>query len=401
MPRNPAAPVAVLAAAGLVAACAVCGRTPPPNDAAPPAEAAAAASPAALAPPADWGHGLPLENIKLPPGFRIDVFAYGLDGARSLALGSRGTLFVGTRDEGKVYAVVDRDGDGRADETFTIASGLNSPNGVAFRDGALYVAEISRVIRYDDVEARLADPPAPAVVNDTFPGDEHHGWKFIRFGPDGKLYVPVGAPCNVCERDDKRYASIMRMNADGTALEIFASGVRNTVGFDWHPETAELWFTDNGRDWLGDDRPPDELNRAPEAGLHFGFPYVHGKDILDPKYGRKGIPARFAPPARELGPHVAALGMRFYTGDMFPATYRGHIFIAEHGSWNRTAPLGYRVTLVKLEGNKAVSYEVFAEGWLQGRRAWGRPVDVLVMPDGALLVSDDRAGAVYRISYEG
>jgi glucose/arabinose dehydrogenase len=400
-PSNTAAPVAVLAAAGLVAACAVCGRTPPPHDAAPLGGTAAAASRAVLPPPADWGHGLPLENIKLPPGFRIDVFAFGLGGARSLALGARGTLFVGTRDEGKVYAVVDRDGDGRADETFTLASGLHSPNGVAFRDGALYVAEISRVLRYDDVEARLSDPPRPAVVNDTFPTDEHHGWKFIRFGPDGKLYVPVGAPCNVCERDDERYASLMRMNADGTTLEVFASGVRNTVGFDWHPETAELWFTDNGRDWLGDDRPPDELNRAPEAGLHFGFPYVHGKDILDPKYGRKGIPARFTPPARELGPHVAALGMRFYTGGMFPAEYRGRVFIAEHGSWNRTAPIGYRVTSVKLDGNEAVSYEVFAEGWLQGRKAWGRPVDVLVMPDGALLVSDDRAGAVYRITYEG
>jgi glucose/arabinose dehydrogenase len=401
IPRNRAAPAAVLTAAALVAACAVCGRTPPPNDAAPLAEATAAASPAVLPPPDDWGHGLPLDNIKLPPGFRVDVFAYGLDGARSLALGSRGTLFVGTREAGKVYAVVDGNGDGRADDVFTVASGLDSPNGVAFRDGALYVAEISRVIRFDDVENRLANPPRPAVVNDTFPRDKHHGWKFIRFGPDGMLYVPVGAPCNVCERDDARYASIMRMNADGTGLEIFASGVRNTVGFDWHPETAELWFTDNGRDWLGDDRPPDELNRAPEAGLHFGFPYVHGADIMDPKYGRKGIPARFTPPARELGPHVASLGMRFYVGDTFPAAYRGHIFIAEHGSWNRTTPIGYRITLVKLEGNKALSYEVFAEGWLQGRTAWGRPVDILVMPDGALVVSDDRAGAVYRITYEG
>jgi glucose/arabinose dehydrogenase len=382
-------------AAALVGACAVCGQSPPPNDAVPLTAGTAAGA------PEDWGHGLPLEKIKLPPGFRIDVYAYGLEGARSLALGAGGTLFVGTRGQGKVYAVRDRDGDFRADEVFTLASGLNSPNGVAFREGALYVAEISRVIRYDDVEARLADPPRPIVVNDSFPADTWHGWKFIRFGPDGKLYVPVGAPCNVCERDDERYASIMRMNADGTALEVFASGVRNTVGFDWRPGTGELWFTDNGRDWLGDDKPPDELNRAAEAGLHFGFPYVHGKDILDPKYGRKGIPARFTPPARELGPHVAALGMRFYAGDMFPPAYRGQIFIAEHGSWNRSSPVGYRVTLVRLEGEKAASYEVFAEGWLQGRKAWGRPVDVLVMPDGALLVSDDRAGAVYRISYEG
>ncbi len=384
-----------VAAAALVAACAVGGRTPPPNDATPLETAAAAAA------ARDWGHGLPLEKIKLRPGFRIDVYAYGLEGARSLALGARGTLFVGTRGQGKVYAVRDRDGDQHADEFFLIASGLNSPNGVAFREGALYVAEISRVIKYEDVEARLAEPPVPVVVNDTFPADEWHGWKFIRFGPDGKLYVPVGAPCNVCERDDERYASLMRMNADGTDLEVFASGIRNTVGFDWDPKTGELWFTDNGRDWLGDDKPPDELNRAPEAGLHFGFPYVHGKAIPDPKYGRKGFPARFTPPARELGPHVAALGMRFYTGDMFPPAYRGQIFIAEHGSWNRTTPVGYRITLVKVEGDKAVSYEVFAEGWLQGRKAWARPVDVLVMPDGALVVSDDKAGAVYRISYEG
>jgi glucose/arabinose dehydrogenase len=378
----------------MAAACGVTGKTPP-TDAAPLLNGAAA--------PADdlQDHGLPIDKIALPPGFRIGVYAYGIPGARSLALGGKNTLFVGTRKEGKVYAVTDRDGDGRADGVATIAEGLNNPNGVAFRGAALYVAEIHRVINFDDIERRLDDPPAPTVVNDTFPRDERHGWKFIRFGPDGKLYVPVGAPCNVCERDDERYASIMRMNADGSGLEVFARGVRNTVGFDWHPETGELWFTDNGRDWMGDDVPPDELNRAPEADLHFGFPYIHGKDIPDPKYGKRGKPPAFTPPARELGPHVASLGMRFYTGKTFPARYRRQIFIAEHGSWNRTAPIGYRVTLVRLDGDRAISYEVFAQGWLQGRKAWGRPVDVLVMPDGALLVSDDKAGAVYRITYEG
>lgn len=384
-----------LAAAALVAACGVCGRTPPANDAAPLTTGTTA--PASE----DWGHGLPIDKIALPPGFRVGVYAHGLPGARSLALGEKNTLFIGTRAQGKVYAAVDRDGDGRADGLFTFAEGLNNPNGVAFRGGALYVAEIHRVVRFDDAEGHLQNPPAPTVVNETFPRDKHHGWKFIRFGPDGKLYVPVGAPCNVCERDDERYASIMRMNADGSDLEVFARGVRNTVGFDWHPATGELWFTDNGRDWMGDDVPPDELNWAPGAGLHFGFPYVHGKDIPDPKYGKKGKPPAFTPPARELGPHVAALGMRFYSGKMFPPPYRGQIFIAEHGSWNRTTPIGYRITLVRLDGNRAVSYEVFAEGWLQGRRPWGRPVDVLVMPDGALLVSDDKAGAVYRITYEG
>lgn len=395
------AAAASLGAALLAAACGFADKAPPPTDAAPLAETAAETSPAVLPPAEDWGHGLPLGNIKLPPGFRADVFAYDVPGARSLALGKRGTLFVGTRKQGKVYALTDGDGDGRADAVNVIAEGLNNPNGVAFRDGALYVAEISRVIRFDGVEDRLDDPPAPAVVNDTFPRDKWHGWKFIRFGPDGKLYVPVGAPCNVCERADKRYASIMRMNADGSGLEVFASGVRNTVGFDWHPDTGELWFTDNGRDWMGNNLPPDELNRAPTTGLHFGFPYVHGKDIPDPKYGKKGKPPSFTPPARELGPHVAALGMRFYTGEAFPPAYRGAIFIAEHGSWNRTTPIGYRVTAVRLDGNDAISYEVFAEGWLQGRKAWGRPVDVLVAADGALLVSDDKAGAVYRITYEG
>jgi len=337
---------------------------------------------------------LPLEEIRLPEGFEITLWADGLPGARQLALGARGTVFVGTRREGRVYAV--RDGTVR-----TIARGLRSPNGVAFREGSLFVAEISRVLRWDDIEDRLDDPPAPAVVRDDFPADDWHGWKFIAFGPDDRLYVPVGAPCNVCERDDERYASILRMKPDGTELEVFARGVRNTVGFDWHPETGELWFTDNGRDLLGDDLPPDELNRAPEAGLHFGFPYCHGRAVSDPELGRGRPCSGFRPPERELGAHVAALGMRFYRGDSFPAEYR-HIFIAEHGSWNRSTPDGYRVTTVRLDAEgRAVSYEPFAEGWLRpdGAGAWGRPVDLLVLPDGSLLVSDDRAGAIYRIRY--
>jgi len=338
-------------------------------------------------------------EISLPPGFSIAVFSASVPGARSMALGAKGTLFVGSRAEGKVYALVDRNGDFKADEVITIASGLNSPNGVAFRDGSLFVAEINRVLRYDNIEERLKNPPRPITVNASFPDKSHHGWKFIRFGPDGRLYVPVGAPCNVCEEKDWRFASIMRMEPDGSNLEIFARGVRNTVGFDWHPRTRELWFTDNGRDWLGDDLPPDELNRAPRAGLHFGFPYWHGRDFPDPEFGRKHSGAEFVPPEMELGPHVASLGMRFYTGTMFPGSYREQIFIAEHGSWNRSEPSGYRITLVRLKENRAVSYETFAEGWLQNGRAWGRPVDLQVMPDGSLLVSDDKAGAIYRISY--
>jgi len=343
------------------------------------------------------GRELPLSAITLPPGFSIDVYAEKVPGARSMTLGDKGTLFVGTRSEGKVYAVVDRNNDQRGDEVITIARGLKMPNGVAFRNGSLYVAEVNRVIRYDAIEDRLRNPPGPVVVNASFPKETHHGWKFIRFGPDGRLYVPVGAPCNVCDEKDPRFASIMRMEPDGGKLEIFARGIRNTVGFDWHPLTGELWFTDNGRDWLGDDRPPDELNRAPRPGLHFGFPYWHGRTIPDPEYGKGHRAAEFALPEQELGPHVASLGMRFYTGTMFPPAYRNQIFIAEHGSWNRSDRTGYRITLVRLKDGRAFSYEKFAEGWLQDGAAWGRPVDLQVMPDGSLLVSDDKAGAIYRI----
>lgn len=348
--------------------------------------------------------GVQLDKIQLPPGFRIDVYASGLKNPRSLTLGARGTVFVGTRQANDVYAVVDTDGDQRADRVHTIASGLNTPNGVAFRDGALYVAEINRVLRYDGIEASLEKPPAPVVVHDALPTDRHHGWKFIAFGPDGWLYVPVGAPCNVCDERarDRRYASIGRMRPDGTGYEVIAEGVRNTVGFDWHPDTKHLWFTDNGRDWMGDDQPGDELNVAPRTGLDFGFPYCHGGTIADPEFGAKKACADTIAPARVLGPHVAALGMRFYTGTMFPQEYRKQIFIAEHGSWNRSTPIGYRVMLVTLDASgKVTDYRPFAQGWLQGRQAWGRPADVLVMPDGALLVSDSRADVIYRISYAG
>jgi glucose/arabinose dehydrogenase len=267
------------------------------------------------------------------------------------------------------------------------------------RDGALYVAEVSRVLRFDAIEEHLDAPPEPVVVSAAFPADRHHGWKFIRFSPDGLLYVPVGAPCNVCKRDDPRYASIMRMKQDGSGLEVFAAGVRNTVGFDWHPVTGELWFTDNGRDNLGDDLPPDELNRAPGAGLDFGFPYCHGGFLLDPELGKDRSCDGFAAPAAKLGAHVAALGMRFYTGKAFPASYRGQILVAEHGSWNRSERAGYRVSLVRLDGDRVVSYEPFAQGWLQDGEVWGRPVDLEVLPDGSVLVSDDHAGAIYRIAH--
>jgi glucose/arabinose dehydrogenase len=340
-----------------------------------------------------------LDRITLPDGFHIAVYSDDVPNARQLALGTNGTVFAGSRRAGSVYAVVDHDGDGVADETYTIAGGLAMPSGIAFRDGALYVAAVSRVLRFDDIESHLTNPPAPTVIRDDLPTETHHGWKFIQFGPDGLLYVPVGAPCNICKQSDERFATILRMNPDGSNLEVFAHGVRNSVGFDWDPRTGELWFTDNGRDMLGDDVPPDELNRAPDPGMHFGFPFCHGGTIADPEYGAEQECSVFTSPARRLDPHVAAIGMRFYTGSMFPPAYHRQIFMAEHGSWNRSTPIGYRITTARLEGNRVVGYEVFAEGWLQGRRAWGRPADVLVMPDGALLVSDDQQGAIYRITY--
>ncbi len=339
-----------------------------------------------------------LSEIKLPEGFAISVFADNVRGARSLAQSPAGTVFVGSRPEGVVYAVVDSDDDGEADRTYRLATGLNSPNGVAFRNGSLYVAEISRILRYDDIENRLDSPPPAFVVTDRLPTDEHHGWKFIRFGPDGRLYVPVGAPCNICDEPDP-YNSILRMAVDGS-YSVVARGVRNTVGFDWHPTTRRLWFTDNGRDWLGDNSPPDELNVLTSTGQHFGYPYCHGRSIADPEFGDRRSCSEFRPPVQALGPHVAALGMRFYTGTAFPERYRGQIFIAEHGSWNRTVPIGYRVMLVRLGASgRPTAYEEFATGWLQGGTAWGRPVDVMVRDDGSLLVSDDRLGVIYRIAH--
>jgi glucose/arabinose dehydrogenase len=336
------------------------------------------------------------ENVRLPPGFKLEVYADNLPAARSMAMGAQGTLFVGTRT-GKVFAVSGAPGSGGKPVVRVLADKLNMPNGVAFRDGALYVAEVNRILRYDAIEAALANPPQPKVVRDDLPKDRHHGWKYIAFGPDGKLYVPIGAPCNVC--NEPKYAVITRMNPDGSDHEVFARGIRNSVGFTWHPVTGELWFTDNGRDWLGDDRPPCELNHAARPGLDFGFPYCHGKDIKDPEFGQLGECSRITPPAQQLGAHVAPLAVKFYTGTAFPETYRNRAFIAEHGSWNRKEKSGYRITTVRLDGNKAVSYEPFATGFQRHDEVYGRPVDLLVLQDGSMLVSDDQAGAIYRISY--
>jgi glucose/arabinose dehydrogenase len=338
-----------------------------------------------------------LENVRLPTGFKMEVYTDQVPGARSLALGQRGTLFVGTRARGgKVYAVSGTPGAGQP-TVRTIANNLNTPNGVAFRDGALYVAEINRLLRFDDIEATLDQVLQPKVVRDDLPKDGHHGWRYIAFGPDGKLYFPIGAPCNVC--NEPKYAVITRMNADGSGQEVFARGVRNTVGFTWHPATKQLWFTDNGRDWLGEDAPPCELNVATRAGLDFGFPYCHGKDIKDPEFGQLGDCGKITPPVQLLGAHVAPLGVKFYSGSRFPAAYRGDAFIAEHGSWNRKQKSGYRITRVKLDGTRAVRYEPFATGFNRGDDVFGRPVDLLMLEDGSMLFSDDTSDAIYRISY--
>jgi glucose/arabinose dehydrogenase len=337
-----------------------------------------------------------VSTLRLPPGFGIEVWAEGVTNARSLARGARGTLFVGTRSAGNVYAVTDQGGTRRV---VTIARGLTMPNGVAFHDGALYVGELTRVLRYDDIESRLGSPPEPVVVAQ-LPPERHHGWRYIAFGPDGKLYVSIGAPCNVCDRDGEGYGQILRMNPDGSAREVVARGVRNSVGFAWHPRTRQLWFTDNGRDMLGDDVPPCELNRLTRAGQHFGFPFCHAGDLADPEFGSAGRCGDAVPPVLKLGPHVAPLGMRFYEGRQFPADMRGSLFIAEHGSWNRSEKIGYRVMRVRLDGERAVGYEEFAGGWLRpDGSVTGRPVDLLVLDDGSMLVSDDVAGVVYRITH--
>jgi glucose/arabinose dehydrogenase len=342
-----------------------------------------------------------LDKIKLPPGFHIAYFTDQTPKARSLALGDDGTVYVGSLSD-KVYAVRDDDRDGKAERVYTIASGLNMPNGVAYADGALYVAEVSRVLHFDDIGGRLDNPPKPAVFFDGYPSDTHHGWKYLRIGPDGKFYTAVGAPCNICRPEKEIYATLTRIDPDGKKMEIFARGIRNTVGFDWHPETKELWFTENGRDWMGNEIPPDELNHAPGAGMHFGYPYCHAENTLDPEFGKGKSCKDFTPPDWLFPAHVAALGMRFYTGSQFPPEYRNQLFVAEHGSWNRSPPLGYRVVLVKFTQGKPVADQIFADGWLQpDETVLGRPVDILQMPDGSLLVSDDRRGAIYRISYDG
>ena len=348
----------------------------------------------------------------VPPGFHVDVFAESVENAREMALGPRGTLFVGSMRAGKVYAVIDRNGDHKADRVVVIAGGLDQPNGVAMRKGALYVATRSSLLRFDDIERRLDSPPAPVTVRDNLPNpNAGHTWKFIAFGPDDMLYLSVGAPCNVC-LSAPMVSTILRMKPDGSKLEVFAEGVRNTVGFAWHPVTHELWFTDNGRDMMGDDVPSDELNVAWKQGLHFGFPYCHQGDVPDPEFGAQRACSTTEPPVLKLGAHVASLGFTFYTGSMFPASYRNAVIVAEHGSWNRSVPSGYRVMVARTDGRRVTSYEPFVDGFMPGgptnapggraaaRAALGRPVHVLQLPDGSLLISDDTGNRILRVTYK-
>lgn len=350
---------------------------------------------------------LPIEKLQLPKGFEISVFATDVENARQLAWGDQGTIFAGSRAPGLVHAIIDSNNDGKADEVIKIANGLTMPSGIAFKDGALYVAEVHQVLKYSDIESRLKNPPKPEVVVNDLPTERHHGWKYIDFSPDGWLHVPIGTPCNVCltkggkEFDDPRYDSIVKYNLKTGEKVWVANGVRNSVGFDWHPATGDFWFSDNGRDWMGDDLPPCEINHVSQEGQHFGYPFIHGADIQDPEFGKGKNPNDYKAPAAELGAHVAPLGIHFYNGKQFPAEYKHRLFVAEHGSWNRTKKAGYRIMMGTVKGDKVVDYQPFIEGWLEANEdVWGRPVAFLAMPDGSLLLSDDFANAIYRISYQ-
>lgn len=350
---------------------------------------------------------LPIQNLSLPPGYAIEIYASGVNNARQMARSEQGIIFVGSRSAGVVHAVIDKDGDGKADEVLEIANGLNMPSGLAIKDGDLYVAQVSQVIKYANIEQTFRNLPSPEVVIDGLPDKTHHGWKYIDFGPDDWLYVPVGAPCNICQTnggdtfDNPEFASILKYNLKSKERKWVAKGVRNSVGFDWHPQSKQLWFSDNGRDMMGDDLPPCEINRVKNEGAHYGYPYFHGGDVPDPEFGQHKNPDDYVKPAYNLGAHVAPLGIHFYQGQMFAEPARGNLFVAEHGSWNRSKKSGYRVMMAKIEDNQVADYQPFIEGWLNADdTAWGRPVALLTMPDGSMLISDDFANVIYRVTYQ-
>jgi len=362
----------------------------------PDGDAAAKLAPVAAPPLATAPDKLPVGKLKLAAGFNIEVYAAGMTNAREMALGDKGTVFVGSRQVDKVYAIVNKDGKRTVK---VLASGLYRPNGVAFHNGTLYIAELSKISKIDNVEDHLDDPPKPTVIYDNLPKDEAHGWKFIAIGPDNKLYVPVGQPGNNVLHDEA-HGQIRRINLDGSGAEVVALGVRNTVGFDWNPETKQMYFTDNGRDWLSEDVPEDELNRVTKVGEDFGAPYCYQGNIPDPEFGWGHSCSEFTPPVGLMGPHSASLGLRFYTGSMFPKAYKNTIIVARHGSWNRSKKFGGDVVVVKLDKDgKVKSTEPLITGFLDNNSYIGRPVDVLQLKDGSMLLSDDWNGAVYRITY--
>lgn len=338
-------------------------------------------------------------GLTAPPGFHVELFASNVPNVRQLAVSSDGLVFAGSREAGKIYAIIDRNHDFVADEVVTIADDLHLPSGIALHQGALYVGAVERILRYDDIAEHYREHPQPVVLPARLPHDEAHGWKYLGFGPDGMLYVPVGAPCNIC-LPNPPYGSILRMQPDGRDVTVYATGIRNSVGFAWHPVTGELWFTDNGRDWLGDDSPSCELNRVTKPGQHFGFPFIHGGGTPDPEFGVGRNAKDFVPPAVKLGAHVAPLGVLFYHGKQFPAEFRRSLLIAEHGSWNRSRKVGYRVVRLELDAQSEVIRNVpFVTGWLQNEEVSGRPADVAELSDGSVLISDDTAGVIYRVRY--
>jgi glucose/arabinose dehydrogenase len=345
---------------------------------------------------------IPLDKLKLPKGFKAELWASGIVGGRAMALSEDGKkIYMGTRAIGRVYEVTD---EGGKRTVRTVVDKLTQPAGVAYKDGALYVFAIDKVLKYDGIAKNPSVQPQDLTAKFELPPEQHHNWKYVAFGPDGKLYVPFGAPCNICEPPTKEYAQIRRYNADGSGKEVIATGVRNSVGFDWHPKTKELWFTDHGRDWMGDDGPQDELNRLPKAGANFGFPYCHadGKEDADIKKpdACKGVTR----PVQLLGSHAAAMGVKFYTGSMFPKEYQNTIFVVRKGSWNRAKPNGFDVVNIRAgDDGKGAKMRPFLTGFNESKdsyKFWGRPAYVAQMPDGALLVSDEQVGAIYRISYE-
>jgi len=336
-------------------------------------------------------------KLKLQKGFNIELFAGQVPNARSMRQGDKGTIFVGSRLQDKVHYITESGG---KRDVKVLVSGLYRPNGLAIKDGTLYIAELSKISKIEKVEDNLDKSPKPVEVYSDLPKDEAHGWKFIGIGPDNKLYIPIGQPCNNCLPPDT-HAQIRRINLDGSGMEVIAKGVRNTVGFDWHPVSKELYFTDNGRDWASEDVPEDELNRVTKVGQHFGSPFCYQGDFLDPEFGWGRSCDEFEKPVLKTGPHSASLGMRFYTGGNFPAKYKNAIFIARHGSWNRTKKFGGDILAVFLNPNGTVkSTEVFISGFLGPDNNYiGRPADVLFTKDGSMLISDDYNGAIWRVSY--